>query len=241
MAREFLSWLDVEPGGHWLELGCGTGALTSSICLEAAPASVVACDQSAPFVDHARAALADARVTFLTAAADALPTRSDGFDAIVSGLVLNFLPDPAAAIAAMAERARPGGVVGAYVWDYSGGVEFLRDFWAEAVALDVNAAALDESRRFEAWQLSHVTSLFESAGLAAVESAPLTIPTSFATFEDFWAPFLGGTGPAPSYVASLDPAQRDVLKDRLRARLPTSDDGSLPLRARAWAAKGARR
>lgn len=241
VAREFLDWLKVEPGGHWLEIGCGTGALTSSICGLCQPASVVACDQSAPFVEHAGDKLQDSRVSYAAAAADALPRRSDGFDVIVSGLVLNFIPEPGAALTAMCERVRPGGIVGAYLWDYSGGVEFLRYFWEEAVATDAGAAALDESRRFEAWQPSYVTSLFEGAGLAEVESTTLTVPTPFATFDDYWAPFLGGTGPAPSYVASLATPQRDLLVERLRARLPAATGGSIRLEARALAVRGLRR
>jgi hypothetical protein len=140
----------------------------------------------------------------------------------------------------MRERARPGGTVAAYVWDYAGGVEFLRYFWEEAAASDPKADALDESRRFGDWKLSRLTSLFEAAGLARVESTPLGIVTSFAGFDDFWKPFLGGAGPAPSYVASLTEPNRNALAERLRARLPAADDGSIRLGARAWAVRGVR-
>ena len=240
VAAEFLRWLAPKPGGHWLEVGCGTGAFTSSIVARCEPASIVACDQSASFVEHARAMLSDERVSFVAAAADALPTRTDGFDVIVSGLVLNFIPQPEAALTAMRERARPGGTVAAYVWDYAGGVEFLRHFWEEAAASDPKAGALDESRRFGEWQLSRLTSLFEAAGFTRVESTPLGIVTSFAGFDDFWKPFLGGAGPAPSYIASLTEPKRSALAERLRARLPAADDGSIRLGARAWAVRGAR-
>ena len=120
LARRFVDWVDVDASGHWLDVGCGTGALTSAICQHRAPASVVACDPAEPFVEHARKNLSDARVSFVVAGADSLPSRDGGFDAIVSGLALNFMPDPAEAIAMMRERLRPGGTIAAYVWDYAG-------------------------------------------------------------------------------------------------------------------------
>src|SRR5262245_43635111 len=92
VGRAFLDWLGTAPGGHWLEVGCGTGALTASMGELCAPGSIVATDPSASFVEHAKAKLQDARFSYVAAAADALPTRSGGFDAIVSGLVLNFIP-----------------------------------------------------------------------------------------------------------------------------------------------------
>jgi trans-aconitate methyltransferase len=240
VARQFLDWLDAGPAGHWLEVGCGTGALTSSICAVCEPASIVASDQSASFVEHARTKLQDSRISYVAAAVDALPSRTGGFDAIVSGLVLNFLPEPSAALTAMHERLRRGGIVGAYLWDYSGGVELLHHFWEAAVAADAGAAALDESRRFATWERSYLTSLLEAAGLIGITAATLTVPTTFATFDDYWTPFLGGTGPAPSYVASLSAPQRELLAQRLRERLAPSDDGSIRLQARALAVRGIR-
>lgn len=238
VASEFVPWIAVEPGSCWLEVGCGTGALTSTVCLLAEPRSIMACDPSTPFVDHARKNMADPRVAHAAASAEALPTRTGGFDVAVSGLVLNFIADPIAALRAMRERVRPGGIVAGYVWDYAGGVELLQHFWEEAGALDPEAIALDESRRFAGWQLSFFASLFEAAGLTRVRSAVLTIPMTFANFDDYWRPFLGGTGPAPSYVASLTQTQRDALAERLRTRLPAAEDGHIRLHARALAAMG---
>jgi hypothetical protein len=71
-----------------------------------------------------------------------------------------------------------------------------------------------------------------------VETRALEIPTDFATFDDYWTPFLRGTGPAPSYVASLDPHQRESLRARLERRLQAGSEGRIPLRARAWAVRG---
>ena len=239
LAREFVQWLHPRPSSHWLEIGCGTGALTSAICDLCEPATVVACDPSLPFIEHARNDLLDARASFVIAGAEALPSRDGGFGVAVSGLVLNFLPDPGRAVASFRERLRPGGIVAAYVWDYAEGMEFLRYFWEEAVALRPRAAALSrELRRFPLCRAPALVSLFRAAGLDRVEAELLEIPTDFADFEDYWKPFLRGTGPAPSYVASLDPTSRELLRERLRRRLQPGSNERIRLRAGAWAVRG---
>jgi SAM-dependent methyltransferase len=168
LARSVVSWLGSPPGAHWLDVGCGTGALTGAICELAEPASVVACDPSESFVVHARKALRDGRVSFVVAGAEALPGGAGAFDCVASGLVLNFVAEPARAIGLMSERLRPGGTLAAYVWDYADGIEFLRYFWDAAVALDGTLAELDEGRRFSLWQPELLNSFFVGAGLRDV-------------------------------------------------------------------------
>jgi SAM-dependent methyltransferase len=238
LAQAFLTWLQPAPALHWLDVGCGPGALTSAICNHANPASVLGCDLSAPFVEHARQRVQHPAATFAVAGAGDLPRRDDGFDAVVSGLVLNFTPDPVAALAAMQECARAGGIVSAYVWDYADGMQFLRVFWDEVVALDPNAASQDEGRRFPLCREPALRAAFDAAGFDRVTTTALELDTVFANFDDYWAPFLQGTGPAPGYVASLDDAAREALKSRLRHRLHTDPDGRVYLRARAWCACG---
>ena len=132
----------------------------------------------------------------------------------------------------------PGGTIAAYVWDYAGKMELMRHFWDEAAALDPQAAALDEGRRFPLCTPEALCTLFAAAGLGAVEAAPIEIETAFRDFDDYWQPFLGGQGPAPAYAMALDEAARNRLRDRLRARLPVRNDGSIALTARAWAVRG---
>lgn len=238
LARSFIDWLRPPAAANWLEVGCGTGSLTSAICDACSPASVVACDPSAALIEHAQASLAAAPATFVVGDADRLPYREGGFDIAASGLVVNFLPDPRLALASIRERLRRGAIVGAYVWDYADGMEFLRIFWEEAAALNSAADAVDERRRFPLCRQPALTALFQNAGLSEVGSASIEIPTDFASFDDYWTPFLRGTGPAPGYVASRDPAARTQLEQRLRERLRAGDDGAIHLRARAWAVRG---
>ncbi len=237
VARTFVEWLSLKPSAHWLDVGCGTGALTSAICQLSKPASVVACDSSEPFVNGARSRVSDPRVSFVLAGADDLPKRDGGFDAVVSGLVLNFVPDPEKAVTAMRARLRPGGCVAAYVWDYAGRMEFLRHFWEEAVALDPGATSRDESHRFPLCQPEALASLFRAAKLSHVETHALETTTHFENFSDYWEPFLGGTGPAPTYAASLEPSRRESLRQRLQQRLQPEPDARIHLVARAWAVR----
>ena len=153
---------------------------------------------------------------------------------------LNFIPEPARAVAEMTRAARPGGVVAVYVWDYAEGMQMIRHFFDAAVALDPKAIELDEGLRFLICHPEPLKHLFESAGLRDVEVRAIDIPSHFKNFDDYWSPFLGGQGPAPGYAMSLSEERRAALRERIRAGLPIAEDGSIPLTARAWAIKGMR-
>jgi SAM-dependent methyltransferase len=169
--------------------------------------------------------------------ATGIPLDGASVNVVVSGLVLNFVPDPRAALAEMIRVTGNGGTIGAYVWDYAGKMELLRLFWDAAVELDPDAATLDEGDRFPLCQPAALSELFASAGLQAVEVTAIDIPTPFESFDDYWRPFLGGQGPAPAFVMSLDDIARARLRGRIRERLAIRADRSIPLVARAWAAR----
>lgn len=240
LARAFVVYLDIAPGRHWLEVGCGPGALTSGILEMGRPASVVATDASEQFIAHARVALPDDRVQFLTANADTLPTRVGGYDVVVSSLVLNFLPDPTAALREMRSLAAKGGTVAACVWDYAGEMQFLRRFWDAAVARDPGARQYDEGERFPICSPSALEMAFREAGFSHVTVRALEVTTHFQDFDDYWMPFVGGPGPAPGYLSSLAPQEQQYLARRLAATLPRNRDGTIALTARAWSARAER-
>jgi SAM-dependent methyltransferase len=239
VARQFLAWLGLAREQRWLDVGCGTGILTRTILEQAHPAAVVGLDPSAGFLAFARTQTADTRASFEAGDARTVPFAPDTFDVTVAGLALNFVPDPARGVAEMARVTRRGGTVGVYVWDYAGEMQMLRSFWDAAVAIDPSALDLDEGRRFPICRPERLRELFE-VELNAVDATAINVPTDFRDFDDFWTPFLGGQGPASSYVAALDEDRRSALRARLRATLPTAPDGSIHLTARAWALRGER-
>lgn len=240
VAREFLAWLSVPLGGDWLDVGCGTGALSQTILQIAAPAHVKGIDRSDDFISNAQERVKDNRAQFGVGDAQALTEKSASFDAAVSALALNFFPQPNDAVSEMARVVKPGGIVAAYVWDYAGKMELMRHFWDAASALDPNAHELDEARRFPLCQPEALTELFQRVGLQHVEARAIDIATEFKDYDDYWSPFLGGQGPAPGYAMSLGEDKRVSLEERIRAGLPFAPDGSISLVARAWAVRGVR-
>ncbi|MBV9328537.1 MAG: methyltransferase domain-containing protein [Chloroflexi bacterium] len=237
VATEFLRWLEPAPQQNWLDVGCGTGVLARAIAVDAEPRRVVGIDPSHAFLACARAS-SDPRVCFDVGDARALPYGAERFDLVVSGLMLNFVPGPAQALSEMRRVVRPGGLVAAYVWDYADEMQLLHCFWDAAADLDRVASELDEGRRFPLCGPEPLERLFANAGLTGVAVHAIEVPTRFVDFEDYWTPFLGGQGPGPTYVASLDSRAREALRERLRVRLPTASDGSINLMARAWAVRG---
>ena len=232
VAVKFLDWLDVPGGLRWVDVGCGTGALSEAILGTQDPASIDGVEPSAGFVRAATQRLGD-RATLHQAPAEDLPLFDGSADVIVSGLVLNFIPDLPAALAEM-KRVAPRGVVGAYVWDYGGGMDMLRVFWEAADAVDPDGS-MDEGRRFPLCRPGALLAAFTNAGLDDPEVVPLEIETPFADFDALWTPFTGGQGAGPSYLASLDPDKQAAMKETMRDRIQTNNDGSISLIARAWA------
>lgn len=239
VAPRFLGWLAPPRGLDWLDVGCGTGALSGTVVRLAAPRSLLGVDVSASFVERARENVPDPRARFSVGDAQDLRVETGSRDLAVSGLMLNFVPDRPRALREMARATRGGGTVAFYVWDYPGrGVEFMRLFWEVAGALDPAAVPLGEAARFPFCTPEDLTALALEAGWADVEAVPLEVETVFAGFDDYWEPFELGTGPAPTYCAALDHEARQRLRRALRERLPFERDGTLRLSARAWGVRG---
>ncbi len=237
VAREFIRWLDLQPAARWIDVGCGTGALTRTILDLSDPVSVVGVDRSTDFVSYTHGETVDLRTAFIAGDGTAIPLSAGSCDAAVSGLVLNFVPDPPLMVAEMARVTRRGGTVALYVWDYAGEMQMMRHFWDAAVELDPSAKQFDEGIRFAICRPDHLREMFEGVGLSDVETKAIDIPTRFRDFDDYWSPFLGGTGTAPGYVASLNERGRSALRDRLKEQLPVRSDGSIHLIARANAVR----
>jgi trans-aconitate methyltransferase len=238
VAPIFTGWVDASPGARWIDIGCGTGVLASTILDLCEPSQVLGIDSSDVFLQSAAAHIPDPRASFRQGNAQEIPEPDGSFDVAVSGLVLNFLPDKDAAIREMARIVRPGGTVALYVWDYAGHMQVMRRFFDVATALDPKAAEYDDGVKAPICRPEPLRDILTRSGLLNVEVRGIDIPAAFDSFDDYWAPFLGGTGSAPKYCTSLDDAARERLKEELRRQLPTGPDGEILLAIRAWAVKG---
>ncbi|MFZ1150846.1 MAG: class I SAM-dependent methyltransferase [Xanthobacteraceae bacterium] len=237
-AREFIEWLALAANSRWLDVGCGTGALTQTILTTATPREVLGVDPSEGFIAYACRHTQDSRAKFQVGDARALPVANSEFDVAVAGLVLNFVPDPARAAAEMHRAVRVGGTVAAYVWDYADGMQLLRRFWDAAVTLDPAARELDEGRRFPLCRPEALCSLLNDVGLEQTEVWAIDVLTVFRNFDDYWSPFLGRQGPAPGSCMSLPDDRRARLRNHLQTTLPVAPDGTIRLTARAFAVRG---
>jgi SAM-dependent methyltransferase len=238
VAQRFLSWLAIPPDHSWLDVGCGTGSLTKLILETYQPKEIIAIDSSNDFISHAQRSITNPSVHFRVGQAEAVDLDSSSMDTVVSGLVLNFVPQPKVAVSEMLRVTKPGGKIGVFVWDYAEGMQMLRYFWDAAVELDDNANKFDEGIRFPLCQEGQLESLFQEVGLKQVEATAIEVKTVFQDFDDYWQPFLGNVGPAPSYTMSLSQKDMQKLEDKLRKSLPIDQNGSISLTAKSWAVKG---
>jgi SAM-dependent methyltransferase len=240
-AEMFVDWLGVAPRSAWLDVGCGTGALSQAIIARTDPTRVLGIDKSKAFVARAKTLISDDRFSVSTSDASRLAMPDGSFEAVVSGLMLNAVPDQRGTLSEFARVARPGGVVATYLWDYDGEMQVLRYFWRAAKALDPAAdAASDVDEAYAICKPDRLKAAFEEVGLGGVEVRALDVPAHFRDFDDYWAPLQRGHAPSQEHVASLSGDQRDRLRERLHQSLPIAPDGSISIIARAWAAKGTR-
>jgi len=230
----FLDWMAVPPGQRWLDVGCGNGAFTEEIIARSAPSAVIGLDPSQEQIDHARSREAGKIAEYQTGDAQALPFAEGTFDAAMMALVISFVPDPAGAVAQMARVVRPGGWVGAYMWDFAEGGVPTYPLSAGAKDLGITFAqpySVDVSR------LHVLRDLWLAGGLAEVETRTIRIRVRHESFDAFWNSN-GKVGPSGKAVASLQPEVRARLQEHLRATMPASRDGVIEYDAWANAVKG---
>lgn len=238
LAPQLVTFAGVRDGDTVLDVGSGTGALTGAVAARAPSSRIIGIDPAASYVAFAGTRHPGDRIRFETGDAQQLRFADRSFDRTLSLLVINFIPDAAKALDEMVRVTRSGGTVSAAVWDYGEGMEMLRVFWDEAVALNPAAASRDE-RHMPLSRKGELAALWRRHGLVDVSETALTIQTRFTTFDDYWGPFLDKQGPAGAYVAALGATEREQLRVRLRRRLyGDRPDGPIALNARAWAVRG---
>lgn len=238
LAPAYIGFAGVKNGERILDVGTGTGALASALEIAMTSSELAGIDPSEGFINYAKKNAKSGRVSFEVGDAQALRFKDASFDHTMSLLVMNFIPDHNKAIAEMRRVTRPKGVVSSCVWDYNEGMQSLRFFWDEVVALDPGIAPKDE-RNMKLTREGQLGELWRKAGLVNVQEKPLVIDQAFSSFEDYWGPFLTGVGPGGAYVVSLPLERRVQLEARLRKRLlGNRDDGAFVLKARVWCVRG---
>jgi SAM-dependent methyltransferase len=230
LASVFADACGVRAPQRVLDVGCGPGALTAELVRRLGPAAVTAVDPSPPFV--AAAAERFPAVEIHTATAEHLPFAADTFDAALAQLVVHFMDDPVAGLAEMRRVTRPGGTVGACVWDFGEGGSPLSVFWR--AAREVDPAAPDEAGR-PGTQEGQLADLAARAGLAAVEPGTVSVTVPFASFDAWWEPFRLGVGPVGTYIRGLDPDVVAALRARCAELLPPEP---FTVTASAWSVTG---
>jgi SAM-dependent methyltransferase len=238
LAPRHIAFSGARDGERILDVGSGTGAAAAAAAAALPASEVTGVDPSDAFIAAAKKAARPGRERFEVGDAQALPFADASFDRTMALLVLNFVPDHVKAVGEMRRVTRPGGVVSACVWDYDSGMQMLRFFWDEVVALDPAMAPKDE-RHMKLCREGQLGELWRRAGLADVREQSLTIEQAFASFHDYWEPFLKGAGPGGAYVVSLAEERRKQLEARLRERLLGGrQDSPFTLQARAWCVRG---
>jgi SAM-dependent methyltransferase len=240
LAEPFLDFIDPPTGGALLDVGCGTGSLARAMAARFSQRRVVGVDIALPYAAFARSRSSPDNPTFAVAGAARLPFANGAFAAAAAQLVLNFVPDPVAALNEMKRVTMPGGHLAATVWDFRGGLVYQRIFWDTAAAIDPAAGRARDRLFAGALALPDgLVRLFELVGLARIERTSLTIRMDYADFADYWTPLLGGQGPVGTYVAALAPGVRADIESRVRAAfLSGAPDGLRSLTATAWAVRG---
>jgi len=240
LAEPLIDFARFPDDGPLIDVGCGTGSLARAMALRRPGRAVIGADIAAPYIDYARAQGAPPNLAFAVADAASLDWPAGHFAGAAAQLVLNFVPDPAKALASMRRVTRPGGALVACVWDFRGGLVYQRMFWDTAAGLSPDAAAARD-RLFSAPLAlpDGLVRLFEGAGLARVERASITVRMDYASFDDYWRPLCGGQGPVGAYLDRLAPALRARIAEAVAVSYRSgAPDGPRSLTATAWAVRG---
>jgi len=238
LAQATVDALELRAGGQALDVGCGTGIGTQVVAAVFGPEQVAGVDPSETFLAVCRDRLphADLRVGL----ADALPFEDGRFAAVLSQLLLPFLPGPGVAVTEMRRVAQEHGVVAATVWDTAGGMPMLRAFWdaARAVAPEAVAAA-NEDKPLPNSTRRELTRLWRGAQLVDVSITQLEATASYQGFDDFWSPFAAGAAASGRLTQSLDAETQGALREEV-GRVLGCPTGPFSLTAKAWCVSGRR-
>lgn len=239
IAPRLVDFTGLPERGRILDVGSGTGSLAFAIAERKRHTQVLGIDPSQEYVAYARSRnpFPD-RASFEVGDAQKLSFADASFDAALSLLVFNFIPDPKKALLELRRVTKPGGQLAAAVWDYGAGMRMLQTFWDAAVRVDPGAKDLEE-KRMPLCRQGELSALWRQCGLESVGEQAIDLEMRFESFADYWEPFLLGQGPAGAYIRRLDRDKLQALRNELKLRLSLrSEDTPVVLPARAWSVRG---
>ena len=238
VANQFLEWIKVDRGLNWLDVGCGAGMLAQTVVKRCEPALVAGVDPLENSIIAAKLHPDNRGIQFNIGDAQNLPHRDGTFDAVVSGLMIKFVPDKIKAINEMKRVARPGSIIALYDWDMDSNMNTTRHFW-EAVSNFIpeqqRSKTTDHTPMTE---IDSITRIFKAAGLKTVQKNTISFTTRFRDFNDYWDPITKNSQNVGRYYQSMTEDQRNGVNKLLRNSLPFAEDGSISFESRAVAVKG---
>lgn len=240
ISQDFVEWLNPKANLKWLEIGCGTGALTSIIVDKCSPAYLLAVDKSDSYLAKAKESIDSKNVSFSNVDLNTYPLNEE-FNHITSGLVLNFIPQIRELLLHLLNNLKSGGQLSAFVWDYGGHYQPMRHFWEAAKEVSQDAEKFDAGVKFDICTKGKLIQLFESLNLKEVQFTTMERIATFRNFDDYWLPIASAQGSVTEYISTLTESEKDSLKGCVKRRLPIAFNGEIKLIISALAVSGVRR
>lgn len=234
IGEAFLAWLRPPIGAHWLDVGCGTGIFTALIASLCAPTKVSAIDPAQALIAHARRRAETIKAEFWLGDVQDLPFQDATFDVLASSLVLNFVPDRTRALSEICRVTRPGGLIGACVWDFAAERSPSGPLRRALRRIGIEVPLIPGT---EASGISTLKEMFEREALADVVTTTIDIAVSFRDFDDFWTSQTMTNTPVARLVVAMTRKDQDDLQAMLRLELQHLAGGAVTCSARANAIK----
>jgi SAM-dependent methyltransferase len=230
----FMEFLQPDHGATWLDVGCGNGAFSALLFEQVGAFQVYGIDPSEGLLETANTRLRDYNAVLTNGDAQSLPFEDNQFDASVMALVINFIPDPAKAVAEMVRVTKPGGSVSSYIWDIKGGGFTMEPIRAALRSFGVDAPVTGPEKATRAY----MEDLWRTLGLRDIESTRIDVPLIYENFDDFWNSNTGIPNSVANAVKTLADSDVIKLKKRLEESLASPDSGAISYLAAVNAVKG---
>jgi SAM-dependent methyltransferase len=237
LSIDFVNWLNARSNLKWLEIGCGTGALTKAIAEKCTPSYLLAIDKSDSYIEKAKENVNSGNVSFLNIDINSCPLN-EKFHYITSGLVLNFVPKFGDMLRKLMNNLEPGGEISSFVWDYGGHYQPMRHFWNAACEIIPGSEKFDAGRNFDICTKENLIRLFEGIGLNDIQFTTIERIATFQNFDDYWLPIISAQGSVTEFISTLKEAEKEKLKEHLKRKLPIAFNGEIKLVISVLAAKG---